>query len=230
MLATNRRCGLPIQCSLQTLGRGGRALLPAPPGPRQRGPRSPPSLASRHVSLPPPPRPSSCIMSFEFVYLIRPLGSPGAAIAANLFGMFFFVFFVLLVFPQTGCFFSSRNQGYYLFFLACTCLLKIASLLNASLHKNENKSPASHLLRVCPENIFLTAEKGFRLTRSVNVAASTPSADQMGPFYLYIQALKASAEMFSLLEGEGRRRVGMRGERRFHIPLVQFFLQTVTIN
>lgn len=120
-------------------------------------------------------------------------------------------------------FFLIGNQGYYLFFLACTCLLKITSLLNASLHKHENKSLASHLLRVRPKNIFLTAEKGFRLTRSVNVAASTPSADQMGPFYLYIQALKASAEMFSLLEEEGGRRVGMREERRFHIPLVQFF-------
>lgn len=31
----------------------------------------------------------------------------------------------------------------------------------------------------------------------------------MGPFYLYIQALKASAEMFSLLEEEESWRVGL---------------------
>lgn len=82
--------------------------------------------------------------------------------------------------------------------------------------------------------MFLTAEKSFRLTRSVNVAASTPSADQMGPFYLYIQALKASAEMFFSLGG-GREEAGWDagGASLSHPTSAAFFfflLQTVTIN
>lgn len=57
--ATNRRRGLPLECSLQNLSRGVR-MLPLHSGARD------PRLSSRQVSPPPPPRPSSCIMSFEF--------------------------------------------------------------------------------------------------------------------------------------------------------------------
>lgn len=101
-------------------------------------------------------------MSFEFGYLIRPLGSPGAALVANLFGMFYFIlfFFVFQVFfLQDGLIFFISGFKVavcflFVFYLFAEVHLPLKSLV-AKKEKTKKTSLLHHtVLEFAPRTFF----------------------------------------------------------------------------